>query len=680
MDNEVLGKLISSDLDLEMTIGTIVRDNSQRNEIKSITPAGYGAIQPFFGAKGPTNRFVKIQSGDLMAFETLFGKESVDNIDKYGYGGIIIEQILKGGGDVHVCRLSPDNAKAANFVFAVGVEKKADLPVYERISSDDEDSYKYDLNGDLIPKKDADGNVETTSGVYLSFLQEEYIPNEGQTVGNWKDKFVRNTEPNITYYPILMGEINFDGDYSNNYRLKFELDLERDGETEDGRRFAINFMEFVTDENGTSSLKNINPDEDGDSFTFSFNPNAVFIPGGDSSESFNFLYKNDIVDVDSNYPVGLRVNYKILKELLSELSNHTVDGDMYDIDFISGLNLNQKPYKRILLKETEPLFIKFVGGHGGSLETGIEIPNPADTSNNITVTQTIVDSTKTDLLKSFFNHDIDSNSIDSKIIPAAVSFDANWDIEVKKMMVSNFIRFRHDMTVYIDAGLEKDRDRALSIIREIRDYTDTYLGYKVRFVPHAGIATDRDILLTVPGTYEVARGKMALFAEKRLFSIYAGTTNGKLKYTTPFWISKTDKDGSDVRELKELSCKYVKQYGEDKKDLCFLSDATLFGNLSSKLRSERNSDIICDGIRIAQTLLIHYVFDERKTAVVQSESIEQFNKIIVGRYGDNIEVEMLFSQSKRDLRRGKQRVHIFYKFPDIPNGFIVELIVTNQEN
>ncbi len=325
-------------------VETTLVDESQEVPTVESAVIGLSYLAPFFSGRGIDN-VIKAYNG-IGAFERDFGKDLAD-VEKYGsHAGFMATEILASRGSrIHGCRLMPEDATRATIMLGVTIRAgEVMTPQYER---DNYNNYTLTEAGEKIPKLDGGSNPIELAGKTVKVETAAYDPMQTETV-NFLPKTTSydvsvaqdgSEMEDWTFYPLFALYAKGRGKYGTDIGFNLQLDAERDGDNEDGRRYVMELYE--TNAKGV----NVRLGSSREGISFSFDPEAVVIPGTKITDTYinNFAAYNK----DTPVPVGTvysAVNYNKVKTVLAPY----FDGDVDLLDLISFKDLGGNDYDRIV--------------------------------------------------------------------------------------------------------------------------------------------------------------------------------------------------------------------------------------------------------------------------------------------------------------------------------------------
>jgi hypothetical protein len=111
-------------------VNTTIFDDSIVIPTDPILPKKLQLLQPIFSGKGLANKILDFSSTSLV--RATYGSD-MDDIKKYGQGGLNLLHTMQGGASSQTCRLLPDDAEVATLLISVDVRKREEIPIYERL-------------------------------------------------------------------------------------------------------------------------------------------------------------------------------------------------------------------------------------------------------------------------------------------------------------------------------------------------------------------------------------------------------------------------------------------------------------------------------------------------------------------------------------------------------------------
>jgi hypothetical protein len=626
-------------------VKTTLIDNSIVQPTPEPTPVGFTYLQPFFSAKGEDN-IIKRFSG-IGTFSLEYG-DDIDNVKKYGHGGLVASEVFSGGGVVDACRLMPADAKAAGSVIGIGIG-----------------SFAAGANG----KKYVRIVTKPVGTSQLSTLAPYMIDPAGTviTTAPVEDPEDPPTAPlYYTVYPLLVAQATGKGTFGNNYGVSITLDSSRDGKQSDGRRYVIRFYD------GSVVL--------GDSFDFisaSFNADAVVIPNSEIPDSYDYVYdkfaKTFYLPVKSYYSSE---NYELILEALKDFADLTnPDTEKYLIDFIYGVALKNQDYANIVFESASILeagLIKFQGGTDGDLfsETIVTVNG---------VQRKRKDVVREELLIAFYSGQIDKNIFDHRIIDAGVTLDAWWSQAVKETMVGVFgEEVRDDIFIYVDLGegvetLSQAMSAAEGIVSAISHPTGS-----VGIVIHNGLTRNRIKNIRTTGCYEIASGLPSLYRGTGPFTVYAGYQSGRVRNMKFDFYPKVVKNEIEIKPIRESNLIFAMKLDRSE-DFFFMSDDSQYKDEYSVLGSCRNLIYAGEVIRTVRKVLVKYSFHPENAAGAIAGATNELNTLFAGRwFPTNLPIIFSIFQTRNDKLNKNASVKIDITFPDVIETWSVTITANRQ--
>ena len=635
-------------------INTTIYDDSAVTIPDAILPKRLTILQPIFSSKGKSNVILDFSSSSLV--KDTYGSD-MENLDKYGQGGMNLIHAMGGGASAQVCRLLPDTATVAGALVSLRIEK-----VEEQAAGEETEAVIGHLKTNVIVEN---GPVALNSV-------------GGITTGN-----------NVWTIPLFKLMYNGAGLCGNNVGFTIENDLERDGDVIDGRRYILTLYE--KDKNGNATKL-------GDSFYFSLNPEAVLVQGTEVMENLQYVFgKKD--SAGNERPVictpFIMDNYEALSEIIAEAINGKTDSEgvaltVNDIDVLNCLDKDGNKYAIESTEEAPAPVTGIVegdyegasgigkdvmyflgGGSDGDLQLGYTYTKTVNgVEQTVTVDQARVDATKKSLLTAFFKGQIDPAVFDERMVTSDIVFDANYDFEiVKPVMLGKFRDIRPDIMVIADIGTEaKNCAQAMSLIKAIYGLVDGSKAYTAAVIAHAGYTTDRTLNKHVTGTYDYAYGLAKCYGLLGTFSVFAGYQNAKVETMEFDWLPYKDENDTMIGPLRKLGCIFAFKI-DRQGTVAYMAEENMYTQTTSKLKSIRNGMVIGDAVRLGKAVLIKYVYDnEGATGAIRKASSELAERLS-GRYPSNIAVTADLYQSERDKLLETSTCDLTYYFPGMTKGW-----------
>lgn len=626
-------------------VKTTLIDNSIVQPTPEPTPIGFTYLQPFFSKKGEDG-VIKRFSG-IGTFSLEYG-DDVDNVKKYGHGGLVASEVLSGGGVVDACRLMPSAAKIAGIVIGIGIGSfgvGAAAKKYVRIVTK---AIGTSVAGNLMPYMiDPAGTVITT------------IPED--------DPENPATAPlYYNVYPLLVATATGKGTFGNDYGVSITLDTSRDGKNTDGRRYIIRFYD------GAVIL--------GDAFDFisaAFNPEAVAIPGSEIPDSYDYVYdkfkSTFYLPVKSYYSSD---NYETIVDELKDFAGLTdVEKEKHLIDFIYGVELKNQDYEKIVFESASILdagLIRLTGGTDGDLYSEVMM-------NDGGVQRKTKDVVREQLLIAFYSGQIDQNIYDHRIIDAGITLDAWWSDKVKETMVGVFgEEVRDDIFVYCDLGegvetLSQAMSAATNLISKV-----SHPYGSVGIMIHNGLTKNRVKNIRTTGCYEIASGLPTLYRGIGPFTVYAGYQAGRVRNMKFDFYPKVVKNEIEIKPIRESNLIFAMKL--DRSDnFFFMSDDSQYKTDFSVLGSCRNLIFAGEVVRTVRKVLVKYSFHPENAAGAIAGATNELNTIFAGRwFPNNIPIVFNIFQTRNDKINKNASVKIDLSFPDVIETWSVTITANRQ--
>lgn len=659
------------------------------NSIASVSSANtviniLSSIHPVFSSDGKDNKLV--EKNNYSEVLTEYGSDFAD-INKYGQQNLNAQQVLQNGGTVYLCRLLPENAKTAHIVIKVGIKAVNSIPLYKR---DAYGNYLLDDNKDKIPltvtkkvtSEDSDGSEKEVeeqahvSGISFKVFVDSASEEDWKkypTAKKLSKKFstipAAEDENGYKIFPIEFLYYYANGKCGNDYGVRIINDFARDDKVDDGRRYQMFLGKKTTTGFSTLSI--------GNGISYSYNPEAKVSTTVSTLEGLQKAYPNyqgtteKQIQIDY-YQENYTELYKAIEEILSQEPVITEGVDVKDlrmpktveeVDFLNGFAKDGYTFDNIIIDENSvdiqnPVYFK--SGSDGDFDT---------------LTGEELTTAKDNILKKFFNADIDTaNLTDVLRCDGAIIYDANYSMDVKRSML-NLLQHRRDICVLFDCGETDNILDAVNIATQIKEMVSIG-GENYAIVPHFGITTNRAVNVRVSATYEFAGGITALY-RRSPFTLYAGkpNDNGAVKNMIFDWIVEETKPKGYYEKLaKNARLYYAIDFGKaistyatgdtTGRGIYFFSNANLYSEKISKLAEFRNGILVNDIRRILKLTLCKYTFDtegaDAAIAKAREDLVKQFNN----RYPSNVTISLNLYQSERDRLLNQATCEVTVTFPD----------------
>jgi len=634
-------------------INTVIYDDSAVVIPDAILPKRLTILQPIFSGKGKANIIQDFDSAGLVSDE--YGSD-MDNLEKYGQGGMNLLHAMSGGASAQVCRLLPTNATIASVLVKLVLTEVEEVPGQDAVEGD--------------PENNIEGHP-AIAGVPAHIEAKVVVDNDDNPNANdGKPTHVGN----VHTIPLFKLIHNGAGKCGNDFGFKLENDYERDADTDDGRRYKLTL--YLKDSYGQSYKY-------GDSFYFSLNPDAKLIQGSEVMENLQYVYRNKDT-AGRERPVICKPyimdNYETMTKIIANYLPDTVD--VVDIDPLSCTDDNGENYTLEsgigIIRDPDPSNVRIGedaifyldGGSDGDLQVGYTYDKNVDgTVEHVTVTEDMVDSTKKSLLIQFFQGQIDPAIFDERMIYSDILFDANYHFDVKNVMLRKFRDIRPDIMVIADIGTEvRNCASAIDAVNGIKQMVDGSFGYTAAVIVHQGYTTDRALNKHVTGTYDYSYGLAKCYGLLGTFSVFAGYQAGKVTTMEYDWLPYKDETDTMLTPLRKLGCIFAFKI-DRKGTVAYMSEENLYTQETSKLKSIRNGMVIGDAVRLGKSVLIKYVYDNDGAAGAIRKASEELAQRLSGRYPKNITVTADLYQTERDKLLESSTCDLTYYFPGMTKGW-----------
>lgn len=689
-----------------------LRDNSTRN-IDTVTSLSIlPSLHPIFSSDGPDN--VLVEKSDYDEVLKMYGDDFADS-SAYGLQNLNVEKSLEGGSSVYLCRLLPKDATRAHLVISVGVKSDENIPIYKRDKYGDFEldstGNKIQLTASQVTTTTVEGNDEDSEAQEVTTTEEVpafmtglkiklFVSSLG--VDELKDvtsltklqdkmKLISN-EDGYKIIPLIFMSYYANGDCGNNYGVRIINDKARDAKVNDGRRYQMFLVKKTPTGAVTLSI--------GNGLSFSFNPKATVSKTIPTLEGLQKVYQNY---GDDNQKKQVQIeyyadNYEALKaEVESILGNETVVTEGFDpnyeftipskfeeVDFINGTNIEGYQCDNIVIEkdETTPINLSnpnyMSGGTNGSFDT---------------LTGDQLESTKTELLKEFYNGDIATDQLLNVLkCDAGIMYDANYPTIVKEAM-TNLLKWRRDICAVFDCGFTETLEDAVNVAKIIKTRVSSLGegGENYAIVPHCGITADRTVNVRVTGTYEFAYGLANLY-NTHPFSVYAGKPGdyGCVRKTIFDWVVEEQKPKGYQEKLAKANKLYwavdlgkalseVAAGNVTGRNVYFYSNASLYSEPVSKLSEFRNGILVNDIRRVLKLTLCKYTFDTDGAESAIAKATEELRNILSRRYPSNVTINLNLYQTDRDRLLNQATCEVEVLFPDIFETWNCIIIADRQQ-
>ena len=638
-------------------INTVIYDDSAVVIPDAILPKRLTILQPIFSGKGKANIIQDFDSAGLVSDE--YGSD-MDNLEKYGQGGMNLLHAMSGGASAQVCRLLPTNATIASVLVKLVLTEVEEVAGQEAVEDD--------------PANNIVGHP-AIEGVPAHIEAKVVVDNNDNPNANDGNP---THVGNVHTIPLFKLIHNGAGKCGNDFGFKLENDYERDADTDDGRRYKLTL--YLKDSYGQSYKY-------GESFYFSLNPDAKLIQGSEVMENLQYVYRNKDT-TGRERPVICKPyimdNYETMTNIIANYLPDTVDA--VDIDPLSCTDDNGEIYTLEsgirIIRDPDPTNVRIGedaifyldGGSDGDLQVGYtynktELVNGSQVVTSVTVDEEMVDITKKSLLKQFFQGQIDPAIFDERMIYSDILFDANYHFDVKNVMLKKFRDIRPDIMVIADIGTEvRNCASAIDAVNGIKQIVDGSFGYTAAVIVHQGYTTDRALNKHVTGTYDYSYGLAKCYGLLGTFSVFAGYQAGKVTTMEYDWLPYKDEGDTMLTPLRKLGCIFAFKI-DRKGTVAYMSEDNLYTQETSKLKSIRNGMVIGDAVRLGKSVLIKYVYDNDGAAGAIRKASEELAQRLSGRYPKNITVTADLYQTERDKLLESSTCDLTYYFPGMTKGW-----------
>ena len=611
-------------------INTTIYDDSAVTIPDAILPKRLTVLQPIFSSKGKANVILDFSSSGLV--KDTYGND-MDNLDKYGQGGMNLLHTMSGGASAQVCRLLPDNATTAAIVVKLVLTQVAAVDA-----------------------------TETTEAVAAHLKSKVIIDSNPESIANTVGGVnTTNVEGGVeTTIPLFKLTYNGLGRCGNDMGFTLENDYERDGDVTDGRRYILTMYE--KDKYGNTTKY-------GDPFYFSLNPNAELVSGSEVMENLQYVYTkkdsagNERAVLCTPYIMD---NYEAMSEIIATAidGKTNADGSMIDVLDIDILNCTDKNGNDYTIDSVgivrdgssvigNDAYYYLVGGSDGDLEDPTKVVE-----------------TKKSLLEKFFKGQIDPAVFDERMVTSDIVFDADYDFEiVKPARLGKFRDIRPDIMVIADIGTQaKNCSQAINLMKAVYGMVDGSAGYTAAVIAHAGYTTDRAMNKHVTGTYDYGYGLAKCYGLLGTFSVFAGYQNAKVETMEFDWLPYKDELDTMIGPLRKLGCIFAQKI-DRAGTVAYMGEENMYTQTTSKLKSIRNGMVIGDAVRLGKAVLIKYVYDNDGAAGAIRKASAELAERLSGRYPSNIVVNASLYQTERDKLLETSTCDLTYYFPGMTKGW-----------
>ena len=440
-------------------VETVVNDNSSIDDtvVNNVTDETYSYLCVHTSGKGPDNKLVCIDS--LKTHRDRFGKS---NYRLYGQPLMMAETILSQiNTKVWEMRVMPEDAVYANSILSLWYKEDLDNKVF-----------RIKFTTKSLSKFKEGGSVDTDMEQILS-NRELIISKAAELDGAAVDGQYVDAE-GYTQVPFAVFTSSGRGTYGNNYSWRVAIDS--DYEKEYG--FKIFHFECLESENGTTSVGEYK----GSLVSSNKVSQAVFINDVIEDKGLENI-SMDIHVYEENVEKLYDAFVAFVKKVMEE--DPTIDYDIPDIDCFDpffGLQVAKNkvrvtpadPMIKIIQLKTDEIDEKDPGfkaedyttiesdvvteestvivsdvtgislhcGHDGSF-TVDNVNDPTGSKRKKAIDEAYIKA---------FSGSLDSTILSARRVPANALFDANYSMEVKKVL-AKFALFRNDALLYLDTGI-----------------------------------------------------------------------------------------------------------------------------------------------------------------------------------------------------------------------------------
>lgn len=661
-----------------------INDNSIAPTYYSTLPNGANFLYPIISSTGPSN--VTKCIGDLASLYATYGSD-VGDFKKFGQQNLNLVNTLRASGVAYVCRMMPSDASYATVMLQVHIAEDDNLPVYER---DSDGNFLVDENGDRIfsyvknDEPEADGTYADVQEVISGYRIKLVILNANGVKEN-PSSVVDENRVTWRVFNFLKFDCTSLGATGNNFGFRITNDSDRDtlikslDNSSDGRRYILDFVKV--DEYG-------NVDTYDTSYYFAWNIDAFYDTNNTISEDFNKVYKE--LDSGNFYEKKAlnahfyQSNFVAIIDYLSQRFND--GGEDIDIDFITCTDYGGVAYESLVLDENSfdfrETYAYLTGGHDGSLEIGQEVPG---STGNTIVTEETRKNTIEELYKKFFRFEIDPWLIDSRIVHAAFLLDANFSLAVKQTILEYIPKYRTDIMIYMDCGLQESFIKAEAFARGIKSlYNATHPMMAI--YPMCGTAVYEKEYHKVTQTYELAYAIPRVWHRIGTYTPIVAYKYGKTIRMVYDWIPAPGEERSArsaflnvVGNLGLAGENSPLTEGTDLPPRFLSTEKTQFVNNTSKLKSINNCLVIGDVHRTMKVVLARHTYHRDGAETANSEALTELNSSFQGRYPASANVEPYITRTAKNIIDEKSTAVATVTFAGSNEGFDIEINILRGE-
>ena len=238
-----------------------------------------------------------------------------------------------------------------------------------------------------------------------------------------------------------------------------------------------------------------------------------------------------------------------------------------------------------------------------------------------------------------------------------------------------------DVVVFLDAGLPRTIQEGLNNLSLINVNRSTD-NRNVVLVPFAGdiINGVTSPIRGITATYEIAKGLPLTWREFGPYSIYAGYTNGVIRFMRFYDTPRKTRDSSVLKNLRETAILFpfiVDRSGRT----AWMDEPTQYNSNRSVLSSIRNNIVVGDATRVAQSILIKYInsgggLDETIISSAETELLDTYT----ARYPSEIGIDVNILRTANDIATNNARVELSIAFPNTISRYTFTVVVTRQQS
>ena len=630
-------------------VKTTLVDGSVLQPTLNPIPVGFSYLQPFFSAQGQDNVITRFT--DSGSFDLMYGSD-LDNVKRYGHGGLVARHVLSGGGILDACRLMPSDAKYASMVLIANVSGVVPLPGPNSTT----------INGVNVV-------ITAVPYDYTKTHDQNFAIKTGVTIG---------AVSTYTSYPLIAVKVDGRGTYGNDIGFRIYADPSRSGaKTGDGRRYIIEIWQKNLD----GSIVKLG--DNNEVISFSFDQNSTAVAGSIVPDAFDTIF--DQYAKSYSLPVSEEYDPDNYTALVAALAPYTGTDPSNLVDFITGYDLSGNSYAAINIVtttvgaiDTQSSSITYLtGGTDGDMfdNTSVTILDPV-TGLPTGATTTKSAAVRQELLIQFYTGDIDDNLFDPRIIDAGVTLDAWWPTAVKGIMASTFgAQIRDDIFVILDTGDTSDLASAQAVAKTLAgDVSHPYGSVGINI--HNGQTTDRARNIRTTGNYDIAYSLPNLYNGTGAFTVLAGFVSGRVK-TMAFdilGVPKVVKNDLQIQPLRDANLLFAMKIDRSG-NTYYMSDASQYATQYSVLGSMRNLIFAGEVIRDFKKVLAKYSFFPGDAPAAIPAATSELKTLFAGSfYPVSIPVTFSIIQTRNDIINGTATVNASIQFPNVINAWKVTIV------